>query len=73
MIAMPHSDVVDAAILRRLPTASPASMNLGPATEHAMRLFLEKVAVSFDMTEAILFGSRARQLAIDEDLQRIKP
>jgi len=36
-------------------------MTLDPATERAVRLFLEKVAASFDMTEAILFGSRARQ------------
>ena len=34
--------------------------NIAPETEHAARVFVEKVAGQYDMAGAILFGSRAR-------------
>lgn len=34
---------------------------LDPDTEHAVRAFLEKAARQYDVTGAILFGSRARR------------
>ena len=35
--------------------------NLDPATEHAARAFVDIVAGRYDVTGAIVFGSRARQ------------
>ena len=35
--------------------------NLDPDTEHAVRAFLQKAAGQYDVTGAILFGSRARR------------
>ena len=35
--------------------------NLDPDTEHAVRAFLQKAAGRYDVTGAILFGSRARR------------
>ena len=36
-------------------------MTLDPATERAVRLFLEQAGASYDVAGAYLFGSRARQ------------
>lgn len=34
---------------------------IDPETERAARLFLQRIASQYDLAEAILFGSRARQ------------
>ncbi len=39
----------------------PLTTSLDPDTERAARLFLKKIAGQYDMTGAILFGSRARR------------
>lgn len=38
-----------------------APATIDPETEHAVRLFLRNIASRYDLAEAILFGSRARQ------------
>lgn len=37
------------------------SVTIDPATERAVRLFLRRITSQYDLVEAILFGSRARQ------------
>lgn len=40
--------------------------NLDPATSEAIRLFLERVSEKYDVSQAMLFGSKARQTAHSE-------
>ncbi len=41
-------------------TGMTITTNIDPATEHAARTFIAKVAAHYDFAGAILFGSRAR-------------